>query len=237
MIFQSEHWSQMLFRRKNTEHLDDRVWATAQLKFDGICREIAETAGQCSMVITAAHDEKTLETLKAHFATAAIRFIFWETLPSVSDFDFARHVGGGTQTILIPSRLVSEARRVTPLLRLGTLFGRAADDFSLFFVVAERAMLPAQDREMIAFAESLPWRTTVRFHVSLEDPLLHAAVPDRIMALMKSLGWDGKGPFSHPSVTDLITVAQKFQKTQAAAEKRSTALIDSRTATRPKKTR
>jgi hypothetical protein len=217
----------MLFRRRNTEHLDDFVWATAKLKFDGICREVAEASGQFSMVITASQDEKTLETLKALFTGADIRFIFWETLPSVSDFDFAHHVGGGTQAILVPSRLASAARKITPLLSLGSLFTRAADDLRFFFIVAEHAMLPARDRELTEFAESLPWRTTVRFHVSLEDPLLDAAVPDRLKALMKSLGWDGKSPFSHPSVTDLITVAQKYQKTQASAEKRSTALIDS----------
>lgn len=226
----------MLFRRTKTEHLDDRVWSTVKLKLDGICREVAEAAGQCSMVITAAHEATTLVALKARFAAAGIRFIFWETLPPVSEFDFARLTGDGTQTILVPSQLAAEARKLTPLLRLGNLFGRADDDLSLFIIVAERALLHAHDRELIAFAESLPWRTTVRFHVSMEDPLLHAAVPDRLVALMKSLGWDGKGPFSHPSVTDQIAVAQKYQKTQASAQKRSTALIDSRTATRPKKT-
>jgi hypothetical protein len=223
----------MLFGRTKTEHLDDRVWSTVKLKLDGICREVAEADGKCSMVITAAHEAKTLEALKASFAAAGIRFIFWETLPPVSDFDFARLTGDGTQTILVPSQLAAEARKLTPLLRLGNLFGKAADDLSLFVIVAERAMLPARDRELIAFAESLPWRTTVRFHVSMEDALLQAAVPDRIAALMKSLGWDGKGPFSHPSVTDLIAVAQKYQKTQASAEKRSTALIDS--SRRPKR--
>ncbi|HET6491168.1 MAG TPA: hypothetical protein VFG28_15535 [Syntrophales bacterium] len=223
----------MLFRRTKTEHLDDCVWATAKLKLDGICREIAEASGRYSMIITAAHDEKTLEKLKARFAGAGIRFLFWDTLPSVSDFDFARLAGGGTQTILVPSRLASEARKIAPLLRLGNLFGRADDDLRLFFIVAERAMLHAQDRELSTFAESLPWRATVRFHVSMEDPLLHdATVPDRIVALMKSLGWDEKGSFSHPSVTDLITVAQKYQKTGASAEKRSTALIGARTRSR-----
>ncbi|HTZ40522.1 MAG TPA: hypothetical protein VMB77_10205 [Syntrophales bacterium] len=216
----------MLFQQAKTEYLDDCVWATAKLKFDGICRAVVEAAGQFSMVITAAHDERTLETLRARFTNTGIRFIFWEALPAVSDFDFARHVGDGTQTILVPSKLAAAARKISPLLSLGSLFARAANDLRFFFIFAERAMLRARDRELIAFAENLPWRTTVRFHVSMEDPLLHAAVPDRLIALMKSLGWDGKSPFSHPSVTDMIAMAQKYQKTQASAAKRSTAFVD-----------
>lgn len=216
----------MLFGRQKAEHLDDRVWASANLKFDGICREVLEAAGPNTVVITAAHEAKTLESLKVRFAGAGIRFLFRETLPPVSEFGFARHVDEGTRTILVPSRLASEGRRALPLLRLGRMLGNGVDStLALHFIVAERAMLPAQDRELIAFAEGLPWRSTVRFHVSMEDALLLAAVPDRIMALLKSLGWDGKGPFSSPSVTDVINMAQKYQKTRASAEKRSAALI------------
>jgi hypothetical protein len=217
----------MLFGRETAERLDDRVWATAGAKMDGICREVLEeTAGPGTLAIAVAHEAGTLDALQRCFGDAHIRFVRWETLPSISEFDFERHVGEGTQAILAMSRLAFEARRLVPMLKLGRLFGGGGDNaIALHFIVAERALLPAPDRELMAFAGSLPWRTTLRFHVSMDDPLLRAAVPDRITALMKSLGWDGKGGFSHPSVTDLITVAQKYQKNLASAEKRGAALI------------
>jgi hypothetical protein len=217
----------MFFGRQRTVHLDDRVWATAHQKFEGICREIVQDEVPGRLAVTAAHEPRTFELLKERFAGSRIRFVLWETLPPVSDFDFNRHVGEGTQAILVPSTLAAEARRIVPLLTLGRLFSDSDESSpTLRFIVAERSLLPAPDRDLAAFAESLPWRSEVRFHVSLEDALLTAAVPDRITALMRSLGWDGRGPFSHPSVTGMIGMAQRFQRTRVSAQKRSAALID-----------
>ncbi|OPY91484.1 MAG: hypothetical protein A4E73_01983 [Syntrophaceae bacterium PtaU1.Bin231] len=147
--------------------------------------------------------------------------------PPVTDSDFTRHVGEGTQTIPVASALAAEERRSVPLLKPGRLFSDGDESMlHLRFIVAERTPLPAPDRDLVDVAESLPRRSEVRFHVSLEDALLAAAVPDPNTALMRSRGWDGTGPFSHPGVTGMIGKARRFHRTRASDRKRSAPLID-----------
>lgn len=133
----------MFFRRQRTVHLDDRVWATARRKFEGIRREIVQDDKPYSLAVTAAHEPETLEVLKERFAGSGIRFVLWEALPPVTDFDFTHHVGEGTQTIPVPSALAAEARRSVPLLKPGRLFSDSNESMlHLRFIVAERTPLP-----------------------------------------------------------------------------------------------
>jgi hypothetical protein len=49
----------LLFKKKNIQREDDRVWATTELKWNGIADEILSESGNYLLVLAVAHFKKT----------------------------------------------------------------------------------------------------------------------------------------------------------------------------------
>jgi hypothetical protein len=57
----------LLFKKKHVQREDDRVWATTELKWNGIVDEILDESGRYLLVLVVAHFKKTAVEIRARF--------------------------------------------------------------------------------------------------------------------------------------------------------------------------
>ena len=65
---------------------------------------------------------------------------------------------------------------------------REAADQLLSVIVCERHPVAHQDRQLQMFFESLPWKTQLGYFLSLEEPLIRAAIGENAVVVMQQLG-------------------------------------------------
>ncbi len=63
-----------------------------------------------------------------------------------------------------------------------------SSDATVDLIVAERHPLYSSDEAIVKFAEQLPCRATVSFHLALQDPVLHHVAGDWLEAMLHKLG-------------------------------------------------
>ncbi len=90
-----------------------------------------------------------------------------------------------------------------------TAFWPADDSRRYFILVAERHPLPAHDDRIVQFAEELPCRCQIAFHVSLEDPLMKMFAGEWVENLLRKLGMDENDAIESQMVARRIHAAQK----------------------------
>jgi len=76
-------------------------------------------------------------------------------------------------------------------------------------IVAERHPLPAEDKKVIQFAESLPCRCRLSYHLSMEDPVLKAFAGDHVKNILKMIGMMPNEAISSTLVSRRIKAALK----------------------------
>jgi hypothetical protein len=109
-----------------------------------------------------------------------------------------------------PSVKAFLARELSPEAAVRLPLG-ASDTVDL--LVAERHPLPSADAALLQFAEALPCRCRVEYHVALDDPLMLQFGADSIRRVMSKLGSEEDEEISHPLITRSIQRAQsKIEK-------------------------
>ena len=86
--------------------------------------------------------------------------------------------------------------------------------------MVEHHPTPEVDNEVLSFLEGLPRGSTIRFHSSLDEPLLKAFGADRTLGLLSKLGWEKTGYMESPTITRAIASGQtRIKKVAISNEK------------------
>ena len=88
-------------------------------------------------------------------------------------------------------------------------------------IVAERHPLKSADDALMSFAEGLPCRCRLAYHLSLEDPLLKLFVGEFVEKMLESLGMKEDEPIESQMVSRRIKAAQQKNEERAFGNSRA----------------
>ena len=88
-------------------------------------------------------------------------------------------------------------------------------------IVAERHQLKSADDALMSFAEGLPCRCRLAYHLSLEDPLLKLFVGEFVEKMLESLGMKEDEPIESQMVSRRIKAAQQKNEERAFGNSRA----------------
>ena len=171
-----------LFRRGRQTRLEektDRIWMTAEARFEGLRREAVERAtGGADALLLVAHFADVLTRLEAMVA---------------------RH------SWAVPCRAVLASDLSKELAFAAKLDESAVIDL----LIAERHPLPSVDDELTHFARALPCRGRIIRFLSLEDPVLKAFAGERVTGMLKHLGMKDDEAIESGMVSRQVRKAQQ----------------------------
>jgi hypothetical protein len=176
-------------RDSRAEIADDRIWLTDAAKLNGIGNE---------MTSLAAADVSGI-LLAAHFPDVVER---------LSDF-----VAGENRPIPVACSLV----RTLSLSAVSSW--QLRESAVVGIIVAEHHPLSSHDAQVIRFAEQLPCRSRLVWHVSLEDPFLKIFVGEWATTTLRQLGMSESEAIEGRMVSRRIKAAQKSLEQRAFGEK------------------
>jgi preprotein translocase subunit SecA len=202
----------LLFKKKNIQREDDRVWATTELKWNGIVDEILNESGHYLLVLAVAHFKKTATDMRMHFQARNLQ---------IKDFEgtFNFHMGElkkeSNQALIVMAERISEFNG-----RMKQFAAPEMKDQEVLIIVAEHHPLHECDEALLSFISDLPFRSRIRFHSALDEPLLKMFGAERVLDAVKHLGWDEREYISHPLISSAIEKAQKRIKDKATGNQR-----------------
>jgi preprotein translocase subunit SecA len=205
----------MFFKKRKFKKEDDRVWATKTSKFNGICDEILEETGKDIIVLTIAHFEKTLEEMTKNFNERDIKYKSFTSKWDISDFDLSKITQEGIKAIVLLTNVVSNPDQFKNVTWQDSQKGER-----IHIAVVEHHPLAERDETVLLFAECFQNIPTIRFHVSLDEPIMKIFGSEGITELIKKLGWDENSFISHKMITSAIASAQKKIKKKALGDQR-----------------
>jgi hypothetical protein len=157
----------------------DQVWISQEAKLAAIRREL--------------HD-RTLDGTKMIALVAHFPDVLDEMERIASDY-----VGSASVRPVLSHQLSSKAARDLPL--------KESDVVDL--IAAERHPLASRDDAIIEFAEALPCRCRIVYHISLVDPILRFAGAESIRGTLERLGATEDEAITNDMVTRSIRRAQQ----------------------------
>jgi preprotein translocase subunit SecA len=202
----------LLFKRKNIQREDDRVWATTELKWNGIVDEISSESGNYLLVLAIAHFKKTAAEMRARFQARNLQIKDFE---EAFNFDTGELGKGRNQALIVTAERISEFDG-----RMRQLGASQMKDQELLFIVAEHHPLHECDEALLSSMSNLPCRSRIRFHSALDEPLLKMFGAERVLDVVKHLGLDQRQYISHPLISSAIEKAQRRIKDKATGNQR-----------------
>ncbi len=200
-----------MFFKKKVQRDDDRIWITADLKWNGIVNEIPKERSENVFILVVAHFKKTAAELKNQFQSRGL---------VLKDYEGHSHFGQWGEKADTNQPVLIMAERISELEGAIRQFGESK---RILVLVAEHYPLPEGDDALLSFLLNLPCQSTIRFHSALDDPLFKIFGGDRISNVMKMLETLGQGEkecISHSLVTSAIQKAQKDIKKKATGNNR-----------------
>jgi hypothetical protein len=179
-----------LFGRKGGAARDtDRIWRGSAQRIAGVARE----AKAASRVMVVAHFRSTLEALAAALGSSRI---------------YTDRFGGSHRTSLAFSKADGVAVALAQALPSpGKTDAKSGEE--ALVLVAEHHFLPAEDDRILAYCGGLPFPCRVRFHESLDAPLLGMFGGENLLRMMATLGMPEDESIEHAMVDRSIRSAQE----------------------------
>ena len=202
----------MLFKKKNIQREDDRVWPTTELKWNGIVEEISSVSGNYLLVLAVAHFKKTASEMRVRFQARNLQI---RDLEEAFDFHGSELKKATNQPLIVMAERISEFDGKMRQLRASEM-----KDQEVLFIVAEHHPLHECDEALLSFLSNLPCRSRIRFHSALDEPLFEMFGGERVLDVVKRLGLDEKQYISHPLISSAIEKAQKRIKDKATGNQR-----------------
>jgi len=171
--------------RSTVEVVSDRIWMTQQAKFNSIRNELKDRSEAGSTAIL----------LIAHFA---------DTLEPLNLMVAECQVDAPSMATLADRLSLEIAARF-----------HLSEAATLDLIVAERHPLWAVDDKVRQFAEGLPCRCRLTYHLSLEDPLLKRFAGKWVANTLEALGMSEYEALESNMVSRRVQQAQKKIQTQA----------------------
>ena len=189
-------WLDRFTRRSNLTREPDAIWPTRTARIAGLRRRVTELAA-AGPVLVVAHFADRMAELEA----AAPEHTPWEMLASevrVADLvSGCRVEDAGCASVDLLRAAVSRVRS-------------SAVERPLAVLAVERHPLRARDAEFEQALESLPMRTSLQFHLSLQDALLAKFFRgERMISLMSRLGIGEDEAIDGTLLTRAVARAQK----------------------------
>ncbi|MBM4325436.1 MAG: hypothetical protein FJ115_17950 [Deltaproteobacteria bacterium] len=208
----------MFFKKKKFAREGDRIWATSELKWNGMVDEMIKEQNQYLLILTTAHFQKTLIEMRQQFQRKNLNF---------KDYDqsFSFHMGEWKEErapiLLIMAEKLSELD--TCIQQLGE---PEIKNGEVLMIAAEHHPLKEEDEVLFSFMSRLPCRSRIRFHCALDEPLFKLFGGERVVSLLKSLGWNEKDHISHSVISSAIEKAQEKVKQKARGNQRVDSIED-----------
>jgi preprotein translocase subunit SecA len=202
----------LLFKKKNIQREDDRIWATTELKWNGIVDEILGESGHYLLVLVVAHFKKTAADLRVQFQARNVQIKDFE---ETFNFHTDELKKASNQAFIVMAERISEFDERVRQLRTSV-----TKDQELLFIVAEHHPLHECDEALLSFMSNLPGRSRIRFHSALDEPLLKMFGAERVLDIIKHLGLDERQYMSHPLIGSAIEKAQERIKDKATGNQR-----------------
>lgn len=166
-------------KRTNVEVVPDRIWMTAEAKFAGLAKEVAELSKSETVAIL----------LVAHFPDVL------KHLEKISE----------RQTRYVPVQAVLAANLNTELAASLNLDESAVIDV----IVGQRHPLPSVDDRLHEFADGLPCRCRFTHHLSLDDVVIKAFTGEWVRNILSTLGMTESEAIESNTVARRIRQAQQ----------------------------
>jgi hypothetical protein len=172
-----------LFGEKSPSNVDqgpDMIWLTTAAKYQGVRRELLQKSMSRSAAIL----------LISHFSDVH------DELNSIVE-------GYAGEVPVLVVRASDLSSRIAG--------GFAADENTVIdIIVAERhPLLSEDDRVLSSFADDLPCRCRVSYHVSLEDALMNLFAGESVIAMLRKLGMSDNEAIESRMVQKRVQQAQK----------------------------
>jgi hypothetical protein len=163
----------------SVEVIPDHVWLSQEAKLAGIRRELHDRTADGTKMIA----------LVAHFPDVL------DEMQRIA----SEYVGSASVRPLLSRQLSSRAAGDLP-------FGES-DVVDL--IAAERHPVTSMDDALIEFAEALPCRCRIVYHISLDDPILRFVGVESIRATLEGLGATEEEAITQEMITRSIRRAQQ----------------------------
>ncbi len=152
------------------------------------------------------------QQIRQHTDSAVIVLVahFEETLQQV------RSINAGHNTDTPVSLILAEDLTSNFASKLNT-----EQTSTVNLIVTERHPLKSADDAIMAFAEGLPCRCNVTYHLSLEDPLIKRFIGGFVEKMLENLGMKEDEPIESQLVSRRIKAAQKKNEQQAFGNSRA----------------
>ena len=173
----------------------DSVWLTADAKFGGVLRQMQDlNSGETVAILLVAHFAETMKQLQ-------------ETVE--------RYDGNTPAMAVLAADLSAEIAS-----------GLAADETQVIdLIVAERHPLTnVDDQVMSEFADLLPCRSRVSYHISLDEPLMKRFAGDSVTSMLQALGMDENERIESSMVSSRIRAAQRKLTAQATGNRKAASM-------------
>jgi preprotein translocase subunit SecA len=202
----------LLFKKKNIQREDDRVWTTTELKWNGIVDEILSERSNYLLVLAVAHFKKTAAEMRVRFQARNLQIKDFEEAFSFHSSELKK---AANQPLIVMAERISEFDG-----RMRHLGASEIKNQEILFIVAEHHPLHECDEALLSFMSNLPCRSRIRFHSALDEPLLRMFGAERVLDIVKRLGLDERQYISHPLISSAIEKAQKRIKDKATGNQR-----------------
>ena len=208
----------MLFGRKKCRRLEDRVWLEKVDKYRGICEEIMREggSGKKEAVLIFAHFRQTVDELETSLGGQGIPHTTLSRAADLAGTLFASFSGEYGGNVILLSEALEGRYEFQALHDPGSWKGKR-----LHILVAEHYPIPDRDEDLLKFADSLPLKCALSFHVSFDEPLLKNFSGASLVVLLRKMGLVGGKALEHPAVTRAILGAQKRVKKGASGDCRA----------------
>jgi hypothetical protein len=202
----------LIFSDKITRAVD-KVWATRELKYNGIADEILKKVMDVFFVIVIVHFEETLEELKKVTTTQELKCKLFKTRWAISNFAINRLKKEGIQYAILLSDILSELIRYAASSKQTETKKK-----KIHIIAAEHYPIPDRDESILTYAAQLSQFSTVSFHSALDEPLFKLFGAEGMSGMLKQLGWNKKASISHSMITSAMGEAQRKIKKQSIGD-------------------
>jgi hypothetical protein len=175
-------WFDCFKKRNNVEVPVARIWLTKQAKLRGIRSEIREAFANSN--------GPNAILLVSHFSSDA------------QELEALSRESGEEGKIVFVAMADDLAAQSPPIAEFGGTQW-------VLIIVVEHHLLASHDESIFTFAQTLPFRSRIEFHASLDDPILQVFAGDWVKNILKKLGMKDDEAIESTMVAARIKGAQK----------------------------
>ncbi|HMP17523.1 MAG TPA: hypothetical protein PKD72_10900 [Gemmatales bacterium] len=200
-------WDWLAGKKSNVTTMD-RIWLNKPAKWRGIACELHEHIANNQPTLVLAHFPATLTELEQELNQQSVPYQLFQQKLNIHEL-----VRQAIPTLAVPA------------VRLGLVRNLDPDPFpdqqplqpgSIQLLVVERHFVNKFDENVEKYAQGIPRRCQVVYHLSLQDPLLNAVTGEWVHSILQHLGMDEFTPLESDMLSKNIRQAQ--EKFKLAAE-------------------